>query len=599
MGGALGCPSRKGWSSLYVQQGGDNTPAVSYKCMMTEDEKLRDGGDIDYIKQLIEKLNGPETTEKAKNFSIQELLKKGCFVGKYIGDQIYSIQHQESRGPDLIIIEEVGDFDERYHLLSGSKSIQKSRKIGDNKELSATSCYEVRSGKESLRSYVMRCGDKTNSFRGEFETRDGVDYLKNGEIQYEQEGHYTIIKVRDGHITSILDYSKKDGESREVYIDFKTKEESYITYYGEKTETYYASKIVNALILPNNLSFQPQDLSRIDQFREELLSQNYAKNRLKLIKQSKKPQYQLEAEDQRDIDSLVQGIEGVGSEKEIGFVRQAISNLSDKRGGQKVESSMPQLQDGDWEDADEVIRDWYQQQREINISTKDSKKRPKTVSISKASKMDELERTRSEEIELAQTRSQEELAQTIPQELEQFAQTVVQSLMPQMKDIYAPDEPSLPHTFSSPSGDCPPTPSPALPRYPDFYGVFEKNVLTEILHAVTFFLKEEERRVEDCYELKREYYYHLLCSITDHSNFNPVGLDELCKGLVLTETQATTLTTRLLDISREKFSSPYVQDCVRQRALETAFDRATKACREAENCYNRPEALEQQGRELE
>ena len=592
MDGALSCPSRNRSceNTLDVQRGAYNPPAVSYECMMIKGEKLSNGKDIDYIKQLIEKLNDPKTTEKVKNFSIQQLLEKGFVVGKCIYGKLYSIKTQQSRGPDLITIEEVGDFDERRHLLFGSKSIQEYGKIED-KEFYATSCYEVRSREQSLRSYIMRCEDKTNSFRGEFETRDDVDYLKNGEIQYEQEGHYTTIKVRDGQITSILDYSKKDGEPREVYINFKTKEESYITYYGEKTETYYASKIVNALSIPDNLSFQPQDLRRIDQFRAALLSQDYAKNRLKLIKQSKKDEDQLKAEDTRDIDALVQGIEGVGSKKKIGFVRQAISNLSDKRGEKEVESSMPQLPDEDREDADEVIRDWYQQQWETNISTKDSKKRPKTVSISKARKMDELERTRSEEIELAQT---------IPQEVEQFAQTVVQSFLPQMKDIYAPDEPSsLPHTSRASSGDGPPTSSPALPRYPDFYRVFEKNVLTEILHAVTFFLKEEERRREDYYEEKREYYYYLLLNITDPSNFNPVGLDELCKGLVLTDPQATKLTARLLDISREKFSSPYVQYCVRQRALETAFDRANKACRGAQTCYNKPETLALQLSQLE
>ena len=163
----------------------------------------------------------------------------------------------------------------------------------------------------------MRCEYRINSFRGEFETRDGVHYLKNGEIQYEQEGHYTTIKVQDGQITSILDYSKKDGKPREVYINFKTKEESYITYYGKKTETYYASKIVNALKLPTRLSFRPQDLTIIDQFRIELLSQDYQKQSLTLKNPSKKDEYRSKTEDARDIDALVQVIEGVGSEKKL------------------------------------------------------------------------------------------------------------------------------------------------------------------------------------------------------------------------------------------------------------------------------------------
>ena len=316
MGGALSCPSRNRSceNTLDVQQGADNTPAVSYECMMIKGEKLSDEQDIDYI----EKLNDPKTTEKVKNSSIQKLLEKGFVVGKYIDGKLYSIKTQQPRGSDLITIEEVGDFDERPHLLSGSKSIQKSKKIKDQ-EFYATSCYEVRSGEQSLRSYIMRCEDKTNSFRGEFETRDGVHYLKNGEIQYEQEGHYTTIKVQDGQITSILDYSKKDGKPREVYINFKTKEESYITYYGEKTETYYASKIVNALKLPTRLSFRPKDLRRIDQFQEELLSQDYEKNRLKLRKQSKTNVGRLEVADTRDIGALVQGIEGVGSKKKLAF----------------------------------------------------------------------------------------------------------------------------------------------------------------------------------------------------------------------------------------------------------------------------------------
>lgn len=243
---------------------------------------------------------------------------------------------------------------------------------------------------------------------------------------------------------------------------------------------------------------------------------------------------------------------------------------------------MPQLQDGDWEDADEVIRDWYQQQKELGSAKKDEARQPKTYRISKAIEMTVFE--------------------DLPERL-------VRTVMPEMN--YAPDEDrasSSQYTTnsgaSSPRRDDIPSSSPAR-KLPSFYDEFNKEFLTRILHAVTFFLREEEFKRDDCYESKKDYYYNLLSSITDSTNLNPISLGQLCEELHLTLDKTNKLTARILEISREKYL-PAMQDFFnRQRimqayTLQMELSRAhQRAYEKANHDYMNGEALRKQATDLE
>lgn len=248
---------------------------------------------------------------------------------------------------------------------------------------------------------------------------------------------------------------------------------------------------------------------------------------------------------------------------------------------------MPQLPDEDREDADEVIRDWYQQQEKLGSAKKDEAKQSKTCRISKAIEMPVFK---------------------------DLSEKLVRTVMPEMN--YAPDEDSASSSqqatnsgASSPWRDDIPSSSPAR-KLPSFYDEFNKEFLTRILHAVTFFLREEEEeeeecRRDDCYQSKKDCYYNLLSSITDSNNFNPISLGQLCEELHLTLDQTNKLTTRILKISRERYLSAMQDFFNRQRimqayTLQMELSRAyQRAYEKANHDYMNGEALREQAKDLE
>lgn len=550
--------------SIYTQEDvADARVLIHYQVI-----SLNANNNSEMVQRYFDKLSDPQTARETQIFCIEQLLKKeGCYVFTMMDDKICGVEYTRVSDKCSYHIEEAGSYDtndtinSKPKLTSGSRVVTESVKMEDQQNCVTRKVYEVNNPAEkpTLKCKVVQYGDIKYSFHGEFQTNaDNVVCLENGQIKYQQGEHYTVINIKDNKIVSFLDYSREGGKLVEIYLDFQNKEESYLKYYkGKEQSTYCVPESTF-----ESWSLESRFLSNIEEF-SNFMSDFFEK--LKIKKEQLKTQ-----EDKRSIDDLVREIEGAE------FIKAVMSNRCKKiPTATYSQQSSSSLQDETWEDSDEVVMQFYEKQEELrkHFSVNKSPVASKTVA-----------KSRPVEVKIDEIGSC-------------FAAKLVGTVMPEMH--LAPPISSLDTTDSLPSlQSATPSLSPALSSGLNFYQKFEVSFLTEILHAVTFLLKEEEFRQDPYYQSKKDHYCNLLLNITDPCNCNKMSLDNLCEGLFLTAEQKDKLVAKFCMISQEKYSSA-MQDFAVKKALETSYQRVMYSYQQAEIRYKNGDALKDQRRDLD
>ena len=583
MGGALGCPSRA--KDRFQNPATSVAEKRTIEFALVDTESSNNKSLTDHQKKLIdyciEKLNNPEEKESIKDVSIKKIFELGFGLGEFINGEICGLRNQVKSGNDVYDTKKIGNFDKKLQLVDGWEIINGYGMI-QNELISSKTKFKVTNGESLPVFYVINCQDRQVSFNGEFESNKSNIYcLKNGEIKYQQGGHYTIITVENGKITSFLDYSKIGEEARELYIDFKESNKSFLKYYQGAQETcYYTGKITQQLNKTlQDPFFEPKGLKLVDDFRESILQILESTDKKDLIKKPKK------VEEATGLQNHPKEAAQIAAGES--FVKKAINNHKKslkRRQKTTIAATVTDQQrtidytatdDCDPEyHADQVILDFFQNQKKLRESmSQGSTSGSKTVKISQAREL-------------------------VDPAVNTLAKRIVTATMPEM--TFAPDvEDSAsssqqvdtsPISFSQ--QDDIPGSSPTR-KLPSFYDEFNKEFLTRILHAVTFFLREEEFEKGGYYESKKDSYYNLLSSVTDSTNFNPISLSELCKELNLTSDQTHKLTARIFEISREKYL-PEMQDFAIQMELQMVYQRAFHNYQTANNKYLSGEAASDQ-----
>jgi len=517
---------------------------------------------ITAINEFWQTLNDPTKTQKIRDFALKELCKKGYKVAKFIDDeQTVSIEYDQVN----CHIKEAGQFDGNYKLISGSKEHIETGNIEDCK-VCLTHIYRIGGRKIlTLQSFKSPTTGKEVVFRGSFDEThpDGKATLLNGVIEYKQQENYTKINVKDGKIVSMLDYFQKDGVTIQSYFNFENTQESFVEYYQQERNHKVNIKEVAEKFskqIPDCLSIKAENLNCIDTFRENCIQEVQkicTKTQISRRKSKKQKKTTTKEEDVRDIDGLVQFID---SEY---FLKNALEARKKQSSTASSSNEPPQNTSSTIEDhdADDIVREFYEQQQKLRqqFDTKEKRTPQETIKIS------------------------------------QFATNLTRAVLPEM--AYAPSRYSDTTTASSQASSsgleqtATPSTTCSLPKKANFYGIFEVSLLSEILQAVTFILKEDSPEHATRDEQTKEYYYNLLNNITNTSNVNGISLEYLCEGLELTSEQTEKLTMKILKRAKDNYDLQ-MNEFAHFSALQKAYELA-------ERKWHSGEALKEQQQDLQ
>jgi len=148
-----------------------------------------------------------------------------------------------------------------------------------------------------------------------------------------------------------------------------------------------------------------------------------------------------------------------------------------------------------------------------------------------------------------------------------FAQELFKVACPKLA-ITQPDNRQTQSSSSSQPIQSPsPSTSPTLPKRENFYQIFEKHILTELLQATTIILRETEFQ-QDHNKDKIDNAYN-----TFYNFMSVMSLENLCEGLRLTEEQSETLVCRIATRTAGSYSPDLLMF-----AATRAMQRCTTYC---------------------
>ena len=589
--------------------------------------KLYRQNGILYRKDYLEKENGITKCciIEEGTFNERSKLTEGEIFKKII-DEKFDIKESQIDKKDAVMIEkkyyatiidkyiipihEKGTFNERSKLTKGERVffIQSNavaiHKFDEN-ETTLTFMSIMLSGEEAI------CVLQTNT---QIQAEEKVDKLpvvepfSEATITYKETGdvHKEFsLKIQEGHITSIS-LVEKNNNSRSGY-SWRTRTSSWNLETNKnfaickntdgKEYKFFLGKFRGDMQLQaSTLGSEPTPLVVAHNIIKEtmeglktaldyLISEKIATKRL--VMPNKKDTVPQEITDERDLDYLVKEIEGaVVVEKALKKREQALEKRQENMMPSSSNSSFieysPEDDDKDSpdsKDSDQLVLDYFEYLNDLK-----TKKSPPPEKTFKP-------RFPKKPIGEKNKKSPPPLEQETSEPC--FHKELLKNVMPEIYEevphhqIESPTNPKTETASSSTSSSPPdlfPNSSPSLPKTVNFYEKFEVSFLTEVLHAITFILKDENQTDDHYNNSKRDYCYNLLFSIIDSSRDNPISLDDLCKGLFLGPDQTEKLNHRMINRSTTQYSDlgnlKKAEQMARaeQMALQAAYNQAIRSC---------------------
>lgn len=549
-----------------------------------------------------------EIDEKFDTKSNEKIDKKDALmIGK-----IYRMQINECSTP----IYEEGTFNETSALTKGKRTFLIQQNL--------TAIHEVGQNQTKLTfiNRIAECVFETNAqiqAEEKVQTLPEVQPFTEGVITYKIKGDVNIefsLKIENKKITSISlvetnDPVKEDCswvtrtsslnfETNNNFAIYKNKDGTDHKFFFGKFKDYIklqdselGSKTTTLLYANNKIAYTIVELRKT---LDDLRSKNMSTKRLMPSKKDTvKPQ---ETTDERSIEDLAREIEGAD------FVEKALKERKEKMMPSSSNSSFIEYSpeddnkdSPDSKDSDQLVLDYFTYLNDL----KTKKSPPEKTFKPRFPKKPIGEKNKKSPPPLEQETSEP-----------CFHKELLKNVMPEIYEevphhqIESPTNPKTETASSSTSSSPPdlfPNSSPSLPKTVNFYEKFEVSFLTEVLHAITFILKDENQTDNHYNNSKRDYCYNLLFSITDSSRDNPISLDDLCAGLFLDPEQTTNLGDRIKNRSQQLYSegiTSFALERTVQMALQSSYNQAIKACMVfiVAIPVNSQQPLEEQGRNL-